>query len=47
MLGKDALGMFLVGADTFREGKYISAPYIANKFVKRLWQQKIIKKKSP
>jgi hypothetical protein len=32
---------------TFREGKYISAPYIANKFVKRLWQQKIIKKKSP
>jgi len=32
---------------TFREGKYISAPHIANKFVKRLWQQKIIKKKSP
>ena len=32
---------------TFREGKYISASYIANKFVKKLWKQKIIKKISP
>ncbi len=30
---------------TFREGKYISAPFIANRFVNRLWKKKIIKKK--
>ncbi|MDA9084805.1 FAD-binding oxidoreductase [Candidatus Pelagibacter sp.] len=28
---------------TFREGKYISAPLIANMFVKGLWKKKIIK----
>lgn len=30
---------------TFREGKYISAPFIANRFVNGLWEKKIIKKK--
>jgi len=30
---------------TFREGKYISAPFVANKFVNELWKKKIIEKK--
>lgn len=30
---------------TFREGKYISAPFIANRFVNGLWKKRIIKKK--